>query len=242
MSFHPRHSFNLAARLRRLGANLTYISLDEPLHFGHYYQGHDACSYTIDSLAAGVSENIRQVKQVFPGIKVVDVEPLTGLGSPAEIGQWITGLRRNDVGSAPIAMIFDVQWHRPWWTYVRPMIGALRYYGVGYGVIFNGGFKDRSDAAWIAAAQRHVEQWNAAAPEPPAYVVMESWNDHPTHVLPESDPTTLPFLVNWYCARQSSIAHLGEARRPNGPPGPQSRWGRTSSPSSASGRLPRTAR
>ena len=201
MSFHPHRSFNLAMRLRRLGANLTYISLDEPLHFGHYYRGHDACSYPIDRLAGGVAESIRQVKEVFPTIKVVEVEPLAGLGSPAEIGQWITALRRDAPGSAPIAMILDVQWHRAWWNYVRPIIDALQYYGMDYGVIFNGTFADRTDATWMAAAQSHVEQWHSVAPEPPAYVLIDSWNNHPTHVLPESDPTTLPFLVNWYCAR-----------------------------------------
>ncbi len=209
MSFQPRHSLSLAMRLRRLGAPLTYISLDEPLHFGYYNQRHNRCSYTIDSLAAGVAENIREVKEVFPGIKVVDVEPLTALGPPPEIGQWITALRREAPGSAPVAMIFDVQWRRPWWTYVPPIIGVLRNHNLDYGVIFNGSIADRTDDAWMAAAQRHIEQWRSVALTPPTFVVIESWNDHPTHVLPESDPTTLPYLVNWYCTRPFSHCAAG---------------------------------
>ena len=196
----PRHSFILATRLRRLGAPLTYTSLDEPLHFG-YYNRRNPCSYTIDSLAANVAESIKEVKEVFPEIRVVELEPLTGLGPPAEIREWISALRRDAFASAPAAMIFDVQWRRPWWTYVPPTMGALRQSSMGYGVIFDASWGERTDAAWMAAAQSHVEQWRSVVSEPPAYVVIDSWNDHPTHVLPESDPTTLPFFVNWYRAR-----------------------------------------
>lgn len=35
--------------------------------------------------------------------------------------------------------------------------------------------------------------------ERPNQVTIQSWNRYPSHVLPETDPTALTSLVEWYC-------------------------------------------
>ena len=39
------------AKLLRAGATVSYISMDEPLWFGHYYSDKNACRSSIDNLA-----------------------------------------------------------------------------------------------------------------------------------------------------------------------------------------------
>ena len=47
----PGTPFAIAKRLKRLGVDVQWFSLDEPLQFGHLYKGANACRYSVREVA-----------------------------------------------------------------------------------------------------------------------------------------------------------------------------------------------
>lgn len=54
----PEETARIAAKLKQAGINLRYIAMDEPLWFGHYYNGKNACHSSIDDVAERVAANL----------------------------------------------------------------------------------------------------------------------------------------------------------------------------------------
>jgi hypothetical protein len=197
----PDENFLVARRAKRLGGDLVYAVVDEALVWGHYFHGRNACQYSIDELAAGFAREARQVRSVFPGAEMVDTETSSGIPSMDEFGQWLDALKRELGDGAPKVVSFDVQWYRPWQQTIPPMIATLRQHGLGYGVIYKGTYLDRTDAQYIVSTQQHIKDWQATVAEHPDRVLFQSWEPNPTKILPETSPTTLTYLVNWYCTQ-----------------------------------------
>ncbi len=201
MAMRPDENLLVARRLKKLGADLQYIVVDEPLHFGHYSQQPAACRYSIAELAQGFAKEINDIRSVYPSAKTIDVEPLSGLGSADELREWLDGVNATLGGSAPNIMRFDVQWAKPWKEEFPPILTTLEAAGWNFGVIYNGSFADKTDDGWIKSAQLHIVEWEGFVKKRPAQIVFQSWNPNPQHLLPETDPQTLPYLVDWYCAQ-----------------------------------------
>jgi len=197
----PNENLATAKRLKRLGADLEYITVDEALEFGHFFQGKHACQYPIRQLAAGFAREAQQVRSVFPDAQLIDTEPSSGITSIAEFNQWLDALHQELGATAPKIVRFDVQWYRPWQQSIPPIIASLQAHGLSYGVIFKGTYEDRTAARYIAAAQRHIKDWQATIRQPPDQVLFQNWESMPITVLPETTPTTLTYLINWYCAQ-----------------------------------------
>jgi len=181
------------------------MNVDEPLFFGHYFVGREdkiGCRYPMETLASAYADEVRKVRTAFPDARVIEDEPTEGLESPAELGQWIDLMKHQLGEGAPRAIRFDVQWasrKRPWREAAQSLVSAVKQHGQQYGVIFDATPQDESDAAWIRTAEANIEAWEQTIHEPPAQVMIQSWQRHPQQLLPETSPTTLPYLVNWYC-------------------------------------------
>ena len=80
----PGSANQTVAKLLRAGASVSYISMDEPLWFGHYYSDKNACRSSIDNLAerGRLPQRDRRRHRAFSGRQ-----------RPAELGG---GLRRLD--------------------------------------------------------------------------------------------------------------------------------------------------
>lgn len=122
---------------------------------------------------------------------------------------------REAVG-APLAFIeADVQWS------ITPaidsiLVGAERAFraaGVPFGIIADGG-PATSDKVWVAKAIARLERYEAAGGRPDI-VGVESWEDHPDHLVPETDGASLTAIAKAYI----------DARRPRPylPPAPAAR-------------------
>lgn len=196
----PGRNIGPAKRFRELGADVRYIVADEPLTFGHYHSKGDACRYSIEQTAASYADNIRQVKSVFPRAVVVDTEATNALNSAADLGHWFDLLKQQLGADAPAYLHLDVQWERDsWQSKAGWIVSTARQHGLGYGIIYHGTAQDRTDQAWIGAVKQHIVDWERAVPDRADQVTIQSWNPNPTHVLPETDPTSLTSLVDWYC-------------------------------------------
>jgi hypothetical protein len=202
---HANTNLTAAQRVKKLGGDLQYMNIDEPFFFGHYFVGNNdkrGCRYPIEELAAGYAEEIRKVRSVFPDAQVIEDEPTEGLESPAEFGRWLDQMKKELGDGAPQSIRFDVQWtsrKRPWREAAQSLIATIKQHGLKYGVIFDGTPQDQTDEDWIRTTEGHIKAWEAAIHDMPDHVMIQSWSPHPQKLLPETNPGTLLYLVNWYC-------------------------------------------
>jgi hypothetical protein len=193
MEVYPRE-------MKKKRINLSYAVLDEPLYFGHYYNGNNACNFSISEVADRVAQNVKIIKKYYPDIKVVWVEPVQGLSNGVQaVGEFLDEYRA-ELNELPVAVRLDVQWQRDWRHALPPFIDLLETRGMAYGIIYNAtkGGVSKSDAEWVASAEANVEAFETAIREKPGEVVIQTWNPRPVRILPESDPTTMTGFLNWY--------------------------------------------
>lgn len=69
--------------------------------------------------------------------------------------------------------------------------------GIPFGMIYNG-LDRKTDADWMQAAETHFKAYETKTGITPDQVIFQTWESHPTHVLPETDPTALSHLVDAY--------------------------------------------
>jgi hypothetical protein len=160
---------------------------------------------------------IEAYRAVFPDIIIGEVEPTRFPSYPnwrADLYQWVLGL--NQITGKPLAfMQLDIPWSDdgkkvPGAEFVsHEPADAITFYRQleafdgqdildGIGIIHDGTPLDTTDTAWIDDAKKHVielEQFHGLRPNQQLF---QTWMPHPSHALPESDPTTLTSLVDWY--------------------------------------------
>ncbi len=189
----------IAQKARQLGINLSFVVLDEPLSYGHKFvrRGNKfGCRYPIQELAENVATKVRQVRELFPGIAVGEVEPFrSGRAWLDEMTAWIEAYR--EVTGQNLAFLrLDMAWDLPWQEGIPPLVTVLSEQGVLLQVIYNGDDRLESDDRWVSSAVAHFEEFEGIAR--PSAAVFQYWERHPSRVLPESDPNAATGLVNRY--------------------------------------------
>jgi len=113
---------------------------------------------------------------------------------PQEIGQF-AGTYRAAVGS-PLAFIrADVQWSKRWQAQLRTVATDARGTGIQFGVIVDSDRPGSSNVDWTQHAEERLTDVHAILGHFPDQLVFQSWQAHPTHFLPETEPGTLTSLV-----------------------------------------------
>jgi hypothetical protein len=201
IDFYPR-------QMKLKGIKLEYITMDEPLFYGHDYKGKNACNFPIPDLAHIVANSMRLMRTYFPEVKFFLTEPPQGLvGGVAELAQFLDDLKA-DFGEYPAGVRFDMswglndKWHLPWHREMPHMMQMLEQRHLGYGIIFDAGNVNghipNTDASWIASAKANVREWQTVIPERPAQVSIQTWSPNPVHIVPESSPDTMTGFLKWY--------------------------------------------
>lgn len=192
----------LAARIRKLGGTVAYIAMDEPLFYGHYFSGPNACHWPIWQVAQDAARDVAQIRAVFPHVIVGDTEPPNAIRDPnwlAATRFWIDSFRK--AYGEPLAFFHDdMVWRAPVSARTPELLGLLRQEGVRFGVIFNAAGEAGSDREWLASAEQNIREYRQSGLPEPDEIIFQSWKPYPTHVLPESDPAALTYIVNWYFA------------------------------------------
>ncbi|TDX02118.1 hypothetical protein [Dinghuibacter silviterrae] len=188
-----------ARRLKAAGAEVSCYAMDEPFYYGHVFTGQNACHASIEDIAKDVAAKVKQVRSIYPGVGIGDVEPV---GIP--YGNWLSDLEQwfdafNAATGSPLAFFrVDMQWGANWQGQMRQLAALLRRKGIPLQVIYNGSGNDRSDAAWTAQAAKHFRDYEASGLPKPDVAVFQCWTKNPTRMLPETDPSTLTGLVLQY--------------------------------------------
>ena len=194
----------VAAKIKRLGGNLGYLTMDEPAFYGHVFSGPRACHESLAAVAGDAAKNVAALEQIFPQVRVGDGEPVGDQADASvirEYVQWADAFRT--AAGRPLAFFqADIQWSKPWRGPLEQLSVLLKQRTIPLGIIVNGNDNAASDRDWIAQAMAHVRAVEADPKITVDQAVFQSWRPHPTHVFPVNDPGTFSYLLNWYFQQQ----------------------------------------
>lgn len=195
----PRKNIaDYARRIKIGGIAIAYVVMDEPLFYGHDYDGRNACHFSIAEVARGVADSVSAIRAYHPHAKFILVEPEQVLsGGTGELVEFLNAYKVG-VGEYPSSVRFDVLWGRDWRNQLPTFIAALRARGISYGVIYNGLGSSRSDAAWIGSAQENARSFPSFVHGTPNHIVIQTWQAFPLRDIPESDPDTMAGYLKWF--------------------------------------------
>jgi hypothetical protein len=191
----------IAERIHRLGGDLRFVAMDEPLFFGHHITEGPACHMPIADLARNVATDVAAFKHVFPDVQIGDIEPL-GVGDPEWVDAIVQWTQAFKVATGqPLAFVhLDMNWGGQWRKEATELVPHLRQAGIKYGVIYDGGGDDKTDLAWTNSAERHFVEIESSAALTPDQAVVQTWSPNPVALLPETQPGTMTWLVGRYRA------------------------------------------
>ena len=186
----------VARRIARLGGDLRYVLMDEPLYYGHAYSGRRACQFEMAETARRVAEGVALIRASFPRVQIGDIEPVGGNREwPELIAAWEQAYRAA-TGTPLAFMIADVQWQEDWQSQLPLFARAARSQGVPFGIIYDG--NGRSDEEWVESAAQRFRLLEANPATRPDEAIFMSWQENPTQLLPETRPGTLTNLTLRY--------------------------------------------
>jgi hypothetical protein len=200
----PAAHQRLVDKLARLHLQPDIISLDSPLGFGSYHPR--KCGFGSAALLQHLVPALTIYARAFPAATIGDIE---GWIAVMEHPGWQSDYRAMKDGIAAatgVRLAFATtdlaeRGHADWAGELATIPPFVHSLGMRYGVIYDGHGRDPTDEAWIASAKEKIVVMEDQHHIIPDYVVFATWNPHPTHALPETDPTTLSSLIDWYLAR-----------------------------------------
>jgi hypothetical protein len=209
-------------RIRALGGTLTYLAMLQPFQWGSLYKGKNSCQWSAREVALNALADVKRAKAVFPRLMVGDIMAVpafreTGPDWAKQFGLWFDTWR--SVSGAPLAFFHvDVDWTVPnWQEAVAAVRAQTQRRGIHFGIVYNGFLTDESDTAWMSAAENHFLDYEVRTGNPPPEQVdFQSWNPHPTHLLPETDPTAFTHLIDLYFRRRTSLKLTESGGQPRG--------------------------
>jgi hypothetical protein len=200
----PNATRVLAERIKKNGGELRYVAMDEPLFYGHHFNGANACHFTLSELAGSIAPNVAVLRELFPSVEIGDVEPMGAAQNLPpdwidEIAQW-TQVYQQVVGQKLSFFHADVAWASPWQQQLAAVKLMAHARGMKFGVIYDGGGtgKQESDELWT---QEAIERFRMVESNPstiPDHAVFQTWVRWPHRMLPEDVPGTMTWLVDQY--------------------------------------------
>jgi hypothetical protein len=196
----------LAHRIEDAGGAIRYFALDEPMYFAGIYDGPKACQWDAERVARSVADWVDAVRGVVPKVLVGDTEPLTSAADVARYEAWIDTYRQI-AGERLAFFHLDVSYSLPGWqALARELEAFARSRGVPFGMIYFGEPQDPSDAAWLARAQERFEAYETEGGGRPDHALLQSWQDRPDYVLPETNASRYTNLVLRYARPRPTLS------------------------------------
>jgi hypothetical protein len=213
--FEGNTALNMAQRLQTLGGTLQYLELDEQFYDANIYSGQNACQWTPQQIATNAAQNIALIRTVFPNVIVGEAEPIAPPGASdwlQRYAAWFDAFKAAT--GAPLAFFHcDVNWEAdPNWisdvNSIRPLLAAR---GITFGMFYNDNPSGETpgsttDAAWMQAAESHFLDYELRGGTIPAQPIFASWGTYPTHLLPETDPNAMTYMVDLYFRQRTTLS------------------------------------
>jgi hypothetical protein len=188
-------------RFKALGGVVDYVGMDEPVLYGHRPLGPKGagCKFPLDQLADMIAGQINSLREVFPDLKVGDIEPIGGGAPGAELNhdvlQFAQMLRQRTHGAAPAFFHADIQWATPGSLQTLDQLAqGLHVRHIPVGVICNGGGKGvTTGQQWVANAIQRCKALSEDKRLAADHYVVQTWETLPNKMLPETDPGSLTY-------------------------------------------------
>jgi hypothetical protein len=194
----------LAAKLKRAGAEVGYIAMDEPLWFGHYYNGKNACHSSIDNVAERVAKNLHEYLKVFPNAIIGDGEPFPSIADQPnwkdDYKQWIEAFHAK-VGKELAFTDVDINWGvKNWPASVQAFAYFAKDVKMPLGIIYNAPPPSTSttNQGWLDGAVHNFTYIENTLHIAPGWVVFTSWDKYPGHALTDENGPGEDYLVKRY--------------------------------------------
>jgi hypothetical protein len=203
----------LLDKLRRNGADVKYLTMDEPYFYGHRDSSRTACHESAQVLAQALKESIAIVRKYFPNAQIGSDEVVNKeRPSVDELVHWVDVYRQ--VTGEKLAYIHaDLNWKPETVQNLVPLASALRQRHVPLGIDYDAAAKGEegwfdansvpnSDVGWVRNAIGHYTKIESGLGIHPDHAVLTTWVRYPTRMLPETQPGTFTNLVLQYIRRQ----------------------------------------
>jgi hypothetical protein len=198
-----------AGTLQRLGVQVDFITMDEPLQFGYYATVPGACQYSVADLAANVAANINTVLALYPNAQIYEVETVPGAaGVPGwrDVMSNFQNLFAQATGNPIRGVETDIGWDTPAWI---PALQDLRNYlrerNMRLGIIEDGSDVARSNLEATAAVVQHFEYMEGTLGIIPDFAEFTTWLAYPQYNMPETDPSTQTWEIDRYFRQRTLL-------------------------------------
>lgn len=196
----PDMADKMGKKLRELGVTLDYMALDEPVWYGHevtkgitpLHQPY--CAYPLKVVAQRSGMSIKAMRKYFPAVQagIIDVVATTPV-PPAQLARdygEFASLLQDEIGGRLAFFHSDIAWRTNWKVALPLVKSEMRQRHIPFGLIVGGSPDQRTNQAWVDVALRRLRAIEADATMRPDQIVVQSWQNLPTHMLPETEPGT----------------------------------------------------
>jgi hypothetical protein len=208
---------HLLDKLRRSGADVKYLTMDEPYFYGHRDSSPSSCHESAEALAQALAQSIGTVRKYFPNVRIGSDEVVSEDRSWVdELTTWADTYQR--ITGEKLAYVHaDVSWKRAAVRNLVPLSKALKARGIPFGVSYDAAARGvepwfdadsvaGSDAGWVQNALMHVTEVESGLGLHPDHAVLTTWVHYPTRMLPEAQPGTFTNLVYRYIQRHPQLS------------------------------------
>jgi hypothetical protein len=194
----------LAAKVRHANGTVRYVAMDEPVWFGHYYNGPQACHSSIENVAERVAANLREYLKLFPDLVIGDIEPIPSMSSQPNWQTDYTAWRMavQKATGKPIAYLFvDIDWTRTNWEQgLKAVVQYAQNTHLPLGIIYNASppAASNDNQAWLNEARQnsvHIERDLHIRPQ---WAMFTSWTKFPGHAVTDENGLGEDYLVKEY--------------------------------------------
>ncbi len=205
-SFYDPPGARLTAnKIKAAGGELVYVAMDEPLWYGHYYSGHDACHSSLRNTAERAAAIMAEYRKVFPKVMIGDIEPFPALTEQpdwrSDYLEWMADFEA--AMGQPIAFLHvDINWPKPDWpASLKEAAEFAHERGLTFGIIYNGnvtGARNPTTKLWLDSAVgnfMHIETRLGITPD---QVIFHSWGRFPPHSITDVSDRGEDYLVIEY--------------------------------------------
>jgi hypothetical protein len=212
--YDPPGARKVAEKIRAAGGQIDMVAMDEPLFFGRYYDGHDACHSSIENVAERAAAIMREYKNAFPNVVIGDIEPFPAITSQPnwqnEYASWMQAF--STAAGQKIAFLhIDINWrggagggrHADWQQSLRQITSFAQTHRLPIGIIYNANMTPAisSDKGWLDNAAQNIDQIEAKMGIIPAQAIFHSWDKFPRRSITDETGLGEDYLVKQYLVR-----------------------------------------
>jgi len=128
-------------RIKDLGGNLQWVFFDNPLFYGSYYSGENACQLPLSAVLTNLLSQLPIIKSIFPNVRIGDIEGI----APPNVPDWLDRLKsfvdmyRQATGSNFAALRVDTGgFQGDWRDNLIAFSQLAAQEGIPFGIIYQG--------------------------------------------------------------------------------------------------------